>query len=89
MYRLYRLYIDCILYWWGVKGKVPPVTPNHLTYGRVLNQVSNETEIVKDVDVNNGIVECFDCIEQVLKHFWNRWKTEYLIELRELQSKSK
>ena len=86
---MYRLCIDCIFYGWGINGKVPPVTPNHLIYGRVLNQVSNETEIVKDVDANNGVIERVDYMEQVLKHFWNRWKTEYLIELRDFRTKSK
>ena len=58
------------------------VTPNHLLYGRRLEQKSlnsNNLDSFKDID----IVVYSKEVEGVLSHFWNRWRTEYLSELRE------
>ena len=58
------------------------VTPNHLLYGRRLEQKSlnsNNLHSFKDID----IVVYSKEVEGVLSHFWNRWHTEYLSELKE------
>ena len=51
-----------------------PLTPNHLLYGRRLGH--NDTEIELSTSTKHAI-----------EHFWRRWKTEYLLELRETHKK--
>ena len=59
----------------------PCLTPNHLLYGHRLEQraIQNGNDWDKTVDLNSYCEE----VEQVLCHFWDRWRKEYLGELRE------
>lgn len=64
-----------------------PLTPSHLLVGyRILTLP--DYQLVSDHDVEHSISEKqLNCklrhLENVLQHFWNRWKKEYLLELRE------
>ena len=55
------------------------LTPNHLLYGRTLNNsnlLSEETTKVL-IDSNK--------LENLITHFWDRWRKEYVLNLREYQ----
>ena len=55
-----------------------PLTPNHLLLGRKLNlEAVNETEINENLNAQNNY------IVTVLDHYWKRWRSEYITELRE------
>ena len=59
------------------------VTPNHLLFGRQLLCSSNRTStVVRNVTV-------FDKINRISNHFWNRWRHEYVVNLRETKQTSK
>ena len=58
-----------------------PLTPNHLLYGRILN--GEQIDPTTDVIINDDFPETSKRITQILKHFWTRWSSEYLTELRE------
>ena len=59
------------------------VTPNHLLFGRQLLRSSNRTStVVRNVTV-------FDKINRISNHFWNRWRHEYVVNLRETKQTSK
>ena len=60
-----------------------PLTPNHLLYGKRLGR-----NVIIDKD-NSDIFELSKNTKQIIEHFWKRWKSEYLIELRETHKKSK
>ena len=62
-----------------------PITPNSLIYGRVVNQVGkdniNNYEFINEYEKN--ITERVKYLNDLLSHFWNRWKIEYIVDLRE------
>ena len=60
----------------------PPLTPNHLIYGRMLNQVNTDTEITHEEDDSN-VINRTGYTKKLLYYFWQRWKNEYILELRE------
>ena len=65
---------------------IEPITPNKLLYGRnveVINIV-NDTSRIVDLKVRKR--EKY--LQTLLKHFWSRWTSEYLTELREHQGRS-
>ncbi|XP_066921186.1 uncharacterized protein, partial [Clytia hemisphaerica] len=58
-----------------------PLTPNHLLYGKRLGRNTNTT------NDNSDSFELSENTKQAIEHFWKRWKTEYLLELRETHKK--
>ena len=60
-----------------------PLTPNHLLYGRQLH-FNNYNDRVED-----GVFDAYkriEYLETVLNHFWNRWRSEYILSLLEYQN---
>ena len=58
------------------------ITPNHLLFGSSLNAINNETHPnICTKELNKR----YTYLEKLLKHFWERWTTEYLTSLREFQ----
>lgn len=62
-----------------------PLTPNHLMYGRKLNMKADDSNLLPAT--NTSIAEISvkrkENINRLLTHFWNRWRDEYVTELRE------
>ena len=59
------------------------LTPSHLIYGRRIKSLPDE--VIEPEDVV-GEAECstrFKYLSARLSHFWNRWRREYLTNLRE------
>eukprot|EP00731_Ephydatia_muelleri_P023359 Em0015g942a len=64
-----------------------PLTPSHLLVGhRIFNMpqpnYSGDENYENDVPAT-GLTQRFKYLNTVLTHFWNRWRKEYLSELRE------
>ena len=64
-----------------------PVTPNHSLFGRKLNFHVNTVNTTDKPDVNFS--QRFKYISTVLQHYRQRWKSEYLTELREFHKSRK
>ena len=65
-----------------------PITPSHLLYGRRIIPLPHCT--VEDEEINDPNFQGVSELRQrargqamVIKHFWSRWKNEYLTALRE------
>ena len=59
-----------------------PLTPNHLIYGRTLESVVARREQPEELTQANADRHS-KYVRDLLKHFWTRWRNEYLTELRE------
>ena len=66
-----------------------PLTPSHLIIGlRILSMPSRSTS--NEVGRNEvTLTRRTKCLQRILGHFWNRWRSEYLTELREHHQHSK
>ena len=63
------------------------LTPNNLLFGRQLLYSSNTTStVVADLTVLSNTT---DKINRIIKHFWGRWRHEYVANLREAEGASK
>jgi hypothetical protein len=69
----------------STKDRKEPVTSSHLMHGRRLLSLPAQHE-VEDIDwgaTSKDIAKRKRYLASPLDHFWKRWKTEYLLELRE------
>ena len=68
-------------------GLEEPLTPSHLILGRrilKLPEFEEHEEDDKDFDDNpDTALRQLRYLSTVLKHYWQRWKAEYLVDLRE------
>jgi len=66
-----------------------PLTPSHLVVGRRLLNLPDHWDCEHDVDDKdfelhtNQLTRRMKHLANVLNHFWRRWRSEYLSELRE------
>ena len=65
-----------------------PLTPSHLLYGRRILSVPyplDDAEEIEDPTYTSGdnVRKQADRQGQLIRHFWSRWKKEYLTSLRE------
>ena len=73
----------CLLY---DDDLVQPLTPNHLLFGRKLEQYNSLTDF--EVNLSNHTKRA-RYVETVIDQFWERWRTEYLSTLRAWTTKFK
>ena len=70
-----------------------PITPSHLLTGRRMMSLPDgpyNNELSEDIGTNvTDITKRMIHLNQVLEHFWRRWKKEYLLELRESHRQAK
>ena len=70
-----------------------PLTPSHLILGRrilKLPEFEEDEEDDKDFDDNpDTALRRLRYFSNVLKHYWQRWKAEYLVDLREFHKMRK
>ena len=60
-----------------------PLTPNHLIFGRTL-KFKAQTFVDEVNQLNQeSAVKRKAYVDKILSHFWNRWRDEYILELRE------
>ena len=59
------------------------LTPSHLMFGHRLTPLSFDVETPVDVDSSDKLCKRFLYLSRKLTHFWNRWRREYLTDLRE------
>ena len=64
-----------------VHGEV--LTPSHLIYGRRIKSLPDEITEPDDVINEDQCSTRFKYLSTRLNHFWNRWRREYLANLRE------
>lgn len=61
-----------------------PLTPSHLLVGHRILSLPDPSPEPSDPDYTpEELVHKMDQLSSTLRHFWNRWKKEYLLELRE------
>lgn len=63
-----------------------PLTPSHLLYGRRITSLPYPDEHVDGTETNitHGMANKRSLhVQQIMQHFWTRWRNEYLTSLRE------
>jgi len=71
-----------------------PVTPSHLIVGRRLLSLPDHLDhmcVLEDGEYtldNSHVTRRIKHLNNVLNHFWKRWRTEYLSDLREVHAHS-
>ncbi len=66
-----------------------PLTPSHLVLGKRMLTVPTQGELVEEEEGRNELLKRDKHLKNVLEHFWKRWKSEYLTQLREHHQPSK
>ena len=60
------------------------LTPNHLLYGRNLKFINYRESYEINVNLSDGYFsKRMQYINRVIKHFWNRWRKDYVLALRD------
>ena len=58
------------------------LSPSHLLYGRRLEKSALTNDSTSNEHTSENVSNK-NKVQTILDHFWNRWRTEYLCELRE------
>ena len=61
-----------------------PLTPSHLLLGHRLLSKSGSTSSPESLEAEKQVSRHANYLKILLRHFWKRWRSEYLFELREL-----
>ena len=59
-----------------------PLSPSHFLIGRRINSLPDISDSTVPRSNKRTLTKMFRYREQVLNHFWKRWRKEYLLELR-------
>ena len=65
------------------------LTPSHLVIGRRILSSPSISSSVNSGDKEESLTKRARFLQRTLDHFWNRWRSEYLTELREHHRYSK
>jgi transposase InsO family protein len=61
-----------------------PLTPAHLLYGRKMTSLIQNDVVFEDIDLSrSALLKRDKVVTHTISQFWNRWRTEYLLALRE------
>ena len=60
-----------------------PLTPNNLVFARFLNHTSSNDRSINDKVFVEGEIQK---LSRLMEHFWDRWRKEYVVNLREYHS---
>ena len=86
--------VECIMNDWPLTyvssdpADEQPLTPAHLLYGRTITSSTypderpDEAEMIFTRDTINQLSQH---VQQIMQHFWTRWRNQYLTSLREFQ----
>jgi len=66
-----------------------PLTPNHLLFGRNINFESHKNVYDSDFDHITDLNSRLKYINTIFNHYWQRWRIEYVTELREFHKSQK
>ena len=66
-----------------------PLTPSHLIVGRRILSVPSKTSSDEVGQTKEALTKRAKFLQRILDHFWNRWRSEYLTQLREYHRYSK
>ena len=58
------------------------LTPNHIMFGRKLNMINTSVDIDKKEEC---ITKRYKYMKYLIAHFWERWRKDYVLALRERQ----
>ena len=65
------------------------LTPNHLIYGRRLENINDSKTISIEIDGYNELDKKEKKLASSITYFWDIWRKEYLTSLRENQRSSR
>ena len=57
------------------------LTPNHLLIGLTLNYVFDHNTSITYQSI--GLSECSNSVNDIINYFGDRWRTEYVVNLRQ------
>ena len=66
-----------------------PLTPSHLIVGRRILSVPSKSLSDEVGQTEETLTRRAKFLQRILDHFWNRWRSEYLTQLREYHRCSK
>ena len=66
-----------------------PLTPSHLVIGRRLSSMPSKNCSIEVAHTQEAFSRRSRFLQRILDHFWNRWRAEYLTQLREQHRCSK
>ncbi len=70
---------------------VEALTPSHLLCGRRISPLSENIDTSfdeSDNELQSNMTKRFSYLSRKLNHFWNRWRKEYLVDLREFHKQT-
>ena len=66
-----------------------PLTPSHLVIGRRILSIPSKNYSIDVPHTQQALSRRAKFLQSILNHFWNRWRAEYLTQLREQHRCSK
>ncbi|GBM89625.1 hypothetical protein AVEN_270736-1 [Araneus ventricosus] len=72
-----------IAYLYNEPSEPSPLTPSHFLVGKRLMSLPVVQPKIEELSINrNSLEKRFKYQQTLMNHFWNRWRKEYLLDLR-------